>query len=83
MRKIDLTFTNNRTVLDGEASTTSSSSSSVTDADITGIADLVLWFPMDETTLLSSSYANTPNIGDNARYIYPGPGADSTMAVCN
>ena len=78
IRKLDFYFTNNRTLMAHSASS-SSGGSGVTDADISAITDLLLWFPMTETTLLSSAYANTPNIGDNARYIYPGPGADSTM----
>ena len=79
-KKIDVYFTSGTTILEGTCgSGGQGSSSGVTDADISAITNLLLWFPMTETTLLSSAYANTPNIGDNARYVYPGPGADSTM----
>ena len=79
-RKLDIYFTDGSTIMEGACTSSSSGSGSgVTDSDISNITDLLLWFPMTETTLLSSAYANTPNIGDNARYIYPGPGADSTM----
>ena len=80
-RNIDIYFTSGTTILEGTCGSGAGqgSSSGVTDADVAAITNLLLWFPMTETTLLSSAYANTPNIGDNARYIYPGPGADSTM----
>jgi len=60
---------------------TTTGGTTASDADIIALgSDVKLWMPMDETTLLDSSYGNTPNIGDNVRYIYQkSPPADSTM----
>ena len=61
----------------GEAA--SESNAPGTDASVQAIPGLKLFLDMKPSTLLDSSYAPTPNIGDNARYMYNNSGADQTM----
>jgi len=75
-RSIDIYFTDGSTVLSGEVV---AAPSGVTDSDIAGIQYLKLWQDMREDTLLDSAYANTPNIGDSARYIYQNSNAMQSM----
>ena len=88
LRNIDIRFTNNGTVL-AKSSTGAGDGSSggqgsgpagtVTDADIVAITGLKLFQDMKPNTLLNSSYANTPNVGDTVRYIYQNAGALQSM----
>ncbi len=79
-RSIDVYFTDGNTVLDGEVTTDNqANNSAITDDDIIAIPYLKLWQDMRADTLLDSSYANTPDIGDHPRYIYQNSNADSTM----
>ena len=79
LTNIDIYFTNNATILDGELDAAAASTSTVTDTDIANIPTLNLWQDMRENTLLSSTYTNTPSIGDNFRYIYQNAAANQTM----
>ena len=74
---IDLYFTDNQTVIGPAAS--AGVNSAVTDSEVAAIADLKLWIDMREDTLLSSAYANSPNIGDPVRYIYQNAAAESNI----
>ena len=67
--------------MDGEvaAAAQSGGNADVTDADIAATTDLKLWIDMREDTLLSSAYANSPNIGDPVRYIYANSAAPSNI----
>ena len=46
---------------------------------VEGIAGLKLFQDMRPNTLLTSSYQETPNLGDSCRYIYQNANADATM----
>ena len=80
-RSFDIFFTDGDTLMDGEvqAAAQSGGNADVTDADIAATTDLKLWIDMREDTLLSSAYANSPNIGDPVRYIYANSAAPSNI----
>ena len=49
------------------------------DESVEQISTLKLWIDMREDTLLSSAYANSPNIGDPVRYIYQNASAENNI----
>ena len=74
---IDIFFTDNQTII-GPAPP-GSQNNNVLDADVAGIPDLKLWIDMRPSTLLTSAYAETPNVGDSVRYIYQNAAAASNI----
>mgnify|MGYP000014637585 FL=1 len=74
--EIDIYFTDNRTILDGEATTTTTASG--TDEDIEAIgSDLLAWFDFAPARTLDSTFSPAENAGDDVNYLYnrsPGPG---------
>jgi hypothetical protein len=75
-RSIDVYFTDGTTVLAGESVP---APTGIADSDIVAIPYLKLWQDNREDTLLDSTYSNSPNIGDNVRYIYQNAAAMQSM----
>ena len=73
VRRIDLTFTNNRTVLDGQVAAGGGgggSSSAVTDATIAAFNDLTIWLDLDPARTLNAAFATCSVLGDLPKPLY-------------
>ena len=73
VRRIDLTFTNNRTVLDGQVAAGGGGggrSSAVTDATIAAFNDLTIWLDLDPARTLNAAFATCSVLGDLPKHLY-------------
>ena len=68
---IDIYFTDNNTVLDGEASSGSSNGSNpdVTDADIEAM-DVAVWVDLKPARTLTANFSQCSAVGDLPKYLY-------------